>query len=71
MCGKALKPNCVADPVKAAPKKEAKAAAAKPEAAAPVKPAKDNVQSLPDTPFNVYDFKTFYVNHEDKKGAAV
>lgn len=70
MCGKALKPNCVADPVTAAPKKEAKAAAPKKEAA-PAKPAKDNVESLPPSPFNVYDFKTFYVNHPDKKGAAV
>lgn len=66
MCGKALKPNCVADPVTAAPKKEAKAAAPKKEAA-PAKPAKDNVESLPPSPFNVYDFKTFYVNHPDKK----
>ena len=32
---------------------------------------KDNVESLPPTDFNVYDFKTFYVNHADKKGAAV
>merc|ERR1740117_779108 len=71
MCSKALKPNCVADPVKAAPKKEAKAAAPKKEEAAPAKPAKDNVESLPPSPFNVYDFKTFYVNHPDKKGAAV
>ena len=32
---------------------------------------KDNVESLPPTTFDVYEFKTFYVNHPDKKGAAV
>ena len=32
---------------------------------------KDNVESLPPTNFDVYDFKTFYVNHADKKGEAV
>ena len=32
---------------------------------------KDNVESLPPTSFDLYNFKTFYVNHEDKGGAAV
>jgi len=66
MCAKPLKPVCVAE------KKEVKKAA--PVAAAPKKKEEkvlDNVESLPTTPFNVYDFKTFFVNHEDKKGAAV
>ena len=31
----------------------------------------DNVESLPPSDFDVYNFKTFYVNHEDKRGAAV
>jgi len=32
---------------------------------------KDNVESLGETPFVLYDFKTLYVNHPDKKGAGV
>ena len=66
MCAKPLKPVCVAE------KKEVKKAA--PVAAAPKKKEEkvlDNVESLPPTAFNVYDFKTFFVNHPDKKGAAV
>jgi hypothetical protein len=31
----------------------------------------DNVQSLPETPFNLFDFKTLFVNHKDKAGAGV
>ena len=31
--------------------------------AAPAEKPKDNVESLPPTDFNLYDFKTFYVNH--------
>jgi elongation factor 1-gamma len=73
MCGKPLKPVCVPDPVSA--KKEVKKEKAAPVAAAEPKAVEekklDNVDSLPPTPFNVYDFKTFYVNHPDKKGAAV
>lgn len=72
-CAKALKPKCVADPVEAAPKKEAKPAAKKEEKAdaGPAAPAKDNVASLPPSAFDVYNFKTFYVNHPDKRGVAV
>ena len=68
MCAKALKPVLVeeAKPVK----KEAPKAVPKAEKKVEEKP-KDNVESLPPTPFNVYDFKTFYVNHPDKKGEAV
>ena len=32
---------------------------------------KDNVELLPETSFDLYEFKTFYLNHTDKKGAAV
>lgn len=32
---------------------------------------KDNVESLPPTSFDLFNFKTFYVNHADKKGIAV
>ena len=69
MCAKPLKPLCTA------PKKEEKKKAA--PAAAPKKEKKeeevkkDNVASLPPSPWVVYDFKTFYVNHKDKYGEAV
>ena len=68
MCAKPLKPVCKAEPKPA--KKAAKAAAAAPKPAK-VEKVKDNVESLGETPFVLYDFKTFYVNHPDKKGAAV
>ena len=64
MCAKPIKPSCVADVVV---KKEEKAApAAKKEVAKKedAKP-KDNIAALPPSPWVVYDFKTFYVNHKD------
>jgi elongation factor 1-gamma len=70
MCDKALKPVTVAEK-KEEKKKEAPKKA---EPAKPVEKKLDNVQQLDKdkpTAFNVYDFKTFYVNHADKKGAAV
>lgn len=71
MCNKSLKPVCVADPPKA--KEEKKAAVAVTEKKVEEKPVKvmDNVESLPPSSFDVYNFKTFYVNHPDKKGEAV
>jgi len=69
MCNKALKPVCEADPKKEAPKKESAKPAAKKEA--PAEKPKDNVESLPPSPFDVYEFKTFYINHPDKKGVAI
>jgi len=67
MCAKPLKPVCVAE------KKEEKKKAAPVQAAPKPKEEKkkDNVESLPPSPFVVYDFKTFFVNHKDKKGEAV
>lgn len=67
MCAKPLKPVCVAE--KKEPKKAAPVAAAAPKKVEEKK--KDNVESLPPSPFVIYDFKTFFVNHPDKKGAAV
>jgi elongation factor 1-gamma len=69
MCAKALKP--IVEVEKKEPKK-----AAQPKAAEAPKPKKeekpkDNVESLPPTSFNLFDFKTFFVNHKDKKGEAV
>lgn len=68
MCAKPLKPVCIQE--KKPEKKAAPAAAPKPAAVKEEKKL-DNVESLPESPFNVYDFKTLYVNHKDKKGAAV
>ena len=67
LCAKALKPVCKEE--KKEEKKKAAPAPVKKEA----KPEKklDNVESLPPTNFNLYDFKTFYVNHKDKAGEAV
>ena len=66
MCAKPLKPVCIAE------KKPEKKVVAAPVKKVEVEEKKlDNVQSLPPSPFDVYDFKTFYVNHKDKKGAAV
>ena len=66
MCAKPLKPIVVV-PKKEEKPKAAAAAAPKPKA----EKVLDNVESLPPSNFNVYDFKTFFVNHADKKGAAV
>jgi len=74
-CAKPIKPITVPDPKKEAAKggkqeakKEQKAA---PEAEKVPEKVLDNVQSLPETKFDLFSFKTFYVNHKDKKGAAV
>lgn len=68
----------MADPKKEAKpdKKEGKKDSKKEEAPKPPAPKKeekvlDNVQSLPPTPFDLFNFKTFFVNHPDKKGEAV
>jgi len=72
MCAKALKPVCLPDPAKEEKKKAAAAKAAAPKVeAAKVEKKKDNVESLAPSPFNVFDFKTTFINHADKKGAAV
>jgi len=51
-------------------KEEVKAAPAKKEETdeAPVKKEKNPLDVLPPTTFNLYDFKTFFVNCPDKKG---
>jgi len=69
MCAKALKPVIKEEPKKVE-NKAAPVAAPKPAEKKEDK-VKDNVESLPPTSFDLYNFKTFYVNHEDKKGAAI
>ncbi len=68
LAAKALKPVVTVEK-----KKEEKKKAA-PAPAAPKKKEekpKDNVESLPPTSFNLYDFKTLFVNHPDKAGKGV
>ena len=60
--------------VKEAPKEEKKPKAqpaAKPKEEKKEEKKLDNVQSLPPTPFDLFNFKTFFVNHADKGGVAV
>ena len=67
LCDKALKPVGLIEEKKEEKKKEAlKEAAPKQEE----KPAKvlDNVESLPPSSFDLFTFKTLFVNHPDKKG---
>lgn len=70
-CAKALKPV-----LKAAEKKEVKKEAPKPKAAdddeEPVEKKEVNpLDALPPSSFDLFNFKTFFVNHKDKKGEAI
>jgi elongation factor 1-gamma len=69
MCAKPLKPILAVEE-KPKPKEQPKAAAPKVEKVVEEKKL-DNVQSLPPTSFDLFNFKTFYVNHPDKRGEAV
>lgn len=64
---KALKPVCIAEEK---PKK-AKQQAAAPKPKKEEKPKGNPLDLLPPTNFDLYNFKTFFVNHPDKKGVAV
>uniref|UniRef100_A0A7S3CT45 Elongation factor 1-gamma n=1 Tax=Strombidium rassoulzadegani TaxID=1082188 RepID=A0A7S3CT45_9SPIT len=66
LCAKPLKPLVTIEK-----KEEKKVVAPAPKKEEKVEKKKDNVESLPPSPFNVYDFKTFYINHKDKKGEGV
>ncbi len=68
LCAKPLKPVVTAE--KKEEKKKAQAPAPKVEKKKEEKP-KDNVESLPPTNFNLFDFKTLFVNHPDKGGKGV
>jgi elongation factor 1-gamma len=68
LCAKALKPVVKEAPKE--PKKKAEPVAAKPKEEKEEKKL-DNVQSLPPTNFDLFNFKTFFVNHADKGGVAV
>jgi len=67
-CAKVFPPQLIA-----AKKEEVKAAPVKKEAAhdeeeAPKKKEENPLDVLPPSPFNLYDFKTFFVNCPDKRG---
>jgi len=69
MCEKPLRPVLAE-----VAKKEEKKKAAPVVAAAPKKKEekpKQNIELLPPTDFDIYDFKTFYINHPDKKGKGI
>lgn len=59
MCAKPLKPVCIQE-VKV--KKEVVVQVKKVKEEKP----KDNVESLPPSPFNIYDFKTLFINNKEK-----
>jgi len=70
-CAKALKPV-----LKAAEKKEVKKEAPKPKADDDEEPAEKKkevnpLDALPPSSFDLFNFKTFFVNHKDKKGEAI
>lgn len=72
LCSKPFKPVSLPDPKK----KEEKKAKEVEQSEAPKKvekeeKKKDNVESLAPSTFDLYSFKTLYVNHPDKKGEAV
>jgi len=70
VCQKSLKPPKL--PVKEKPKVEKKAepvAHAKPEAAEEEKKEKNPLEALPPTAFDLFSFKTYFVNVPDKRGA--
>lgn len=73
MCAKPMKGFSLIVEKKEEKKKEAPASKPKEEKKEEKKPEKvlDNVQSLPETNFDLYNFKTFFVNHKDMGGAAV
>lgn len=71
LIAKPMKPICLPDPVKEVKKAEKPVAVEAPKPPKDEEKKKDNVESLPPSSFNLYDFKTFFVNHADKKGAAV
>ena len=66
MCAKPLKPTLAVE-VKVEKKKEVVQQVKK----VVEEKKKDNVESLPPSSFDIYDFKTFYINHPDKKGAGI
>lgn len=71
-CTKAIKPVLQEAPKKEAPKPQQKKEEKKPEddddEEKPKKKEANPLDVLPPTTFNLYDFKTFFVNSKDKKG---
>jgi len=63
MAAKALKPKIGEPPAKKEEKKKQEPQP-KQEKKVDVKP-KSNIELLPPSDFNLYDFKTFFINHPD------
>jgi len=66
MSAKALKPKIAEPPAKKEEKKKQEPQP-KQEKKKEEKP-KSNTELFPPTDFNIYDFKTFFINHKDQKG---
>ena len=69
MCVKPLKP--VTREEEKPKKEEKKVQQVAPAEKKKEEKVKDNVERLGETPFVLYDFKTLFVNHEDKAGKGV
>ena len=69
-CARALKPVLAApkEEKKAAPKQEAKKEATPADEEKPAKKDVNPLDALPPTKFDLYAFKTFFVNEPDKRG---
>jgi len=71
-CAKAVKPQIKAEEKKAAPKQQAAPKKKDDDdEEAPKKKEKTGLDALPPTPFDLYNFKTFFVNEADRYGSAV
>jgi hypothetical protein len=66
LCDKPIKSTCLPDPVKEKKKEEPKKEKKEEKKEKKEEKPKDNVESLPPSDFNLYDFKTLFVNHPDK-----
>lgn len=71
LAAKPLKPLTVAEAKKEAPKKAAAAPKPKEEPKKKEEKPKDNVACLPPTDFDLYSFKTFFINHKDQGNTGV
>ena len=72
-CAKPLKPVLKTEEKKVAPKKEVKKVVEKDEDGEPKQEEKkiNPLDALPASTFDLFNFKTFFVNHPDKGGAAI
>lgn len=74
-CTKTIQPQFKVEAKKEEPKKQQQAAPKKPadggDDDAPAKKAKSALELLPPTNFDLFNFKTFFVNEPDRRGAGI